>query len=219
MLTSANVDCNWSSWQRRQQGCGAAAVPQSTGPEQPQAGSGPCPAPARYFAGSWAVLPSLLSSLELAGRYDLVLTAETIYNPSDVADLLLCIKRVGRCVTGPCKACCQLCRILLMPSSWPSSTDCLTANSNAGRCQSVALRHACSACAAHQVQRFCRPRATTSGWAAALLPSANWSRRMGRCSHSECGCWAEMATPTGVSCCSWSGGRTAPARHARRPAG
>ena len=61
-----------------------------------QAFQGPSAPPqrARYFAGGWAELPALLQNLKLAGAYDVVLSAETLYCPGSHAALYQCILQV-----------------------------------------------------------------------------------------------------------------------------
>ena len=65
-----------------------------------QACQGPgAPPRARYFAGGWAELPALLRGLGLAGAYDMVLSAETLYCPGSHAALYQCILQVRPSVT------------------------------------------------------------------------------------------------------------------------
>lgn len=47
-------------------------------------------------AGDWAAVGQLLSSHGMGGFYDIILTAETIYNEDSQQRLLDCIKQVGR---------------------------------------------------------------------------------------------------------------------------
>lgn len=82
LLTMPNALANWCAWRAT---AGAAAGP-------------PPPPPARFFSGSWASLEGLLARGGLAGGYDLVLTAETIYSPAAAAALLAC---VGACLRRP----------------------------------------------------------------------------------------------------------------------
>ena len=81
-LTAPNAQANWQAWQARQAGAGRAARPA-----------------ARYFSGSWDSFCALLPQLGLAGSYDVVLSAETIYSPAAAASLLAaikaCLKRPG----------------------------------------------------------------------------------------------------------------------------
>lgn len=56
--------------------------------------------PVRFFSGSWDGLAGLLEQKGLAGSYDLVLTAETIYSPEATRSLLQCIKRCLRRPSG-----------------------------------------------------------------------------------------------------------------------
>jgi hypothetical protein len=46
-------------------------------------------------AGDWAAVGQLLSSQGMGGYYDIILTAETIYNEDSQQRLLDCIKQVG----------------------------------------------------------------------------------------------------------------------------
>lgn len=72
------MQANLQAWQARRAG-GLPAV-------QPGGPAG------RYFSGSWDSLSALLPQLGLAGSYDVVLSAETIYSPAAAASLLACIK-------------------------------------------------------------------------------------------------------------------------------
>eukprot|EP00878_Enallax_costatus_P021358 GHUV01022607.1.p1 GENE.GHUV01022607.1~~GHUV01022607.1.p1 ORF type:complete len:240 (+),score=47.92 GHUV01022607.1:893-1612(+) len=49
---------------------------------------------ARYFAGDWEATGSMLAMHGLGGYYDIILTAETIYNQEGQERLLSCIKQV-----------------------------------------------------------------------------------------------------------------------------
>jgi hypothetical protein len=49
---------------------------------------------ARYFAGGWEALPALLRGAGLAGTYDTVLTAETLYCPGSQRALYQAILQV-----------------------------------------------------------------------------------------------------------------------------
>ena len=66
-----------------------------------QACQGPAAPPprARYFAGGWAELPALLQGVGLAGAYDMVLSAETLYSPGSHAALYQCILQVRPSMT------------------------------------------------------------------------------------------------------------------------
>lgn len=46
-------------------------------------------------AGDWAAVGQLLASQGMGGYYDIILTAETIYNEDSQQRLLDCIKQVG----------------------------------------------------------------------------------------------------------------------------
>ncbi|KAF5832094.1 hypothetical protein DUNSADRAFT_12168 [Dunaliella salina] len=48
----------------------------------------------RFFAGDWSSVGELLTNQGLGGHYDLILTAESIYNPNSQSQLLECIKQV-----------------------------------------------------------------------------------------------------------------------------
>lgn len=48
----------------------------------------------RYVAGSWATLPDWLAAQGLQGAFDVVLTAETIYDPANTSALLKSITTV-----------------------------------------------------------------------------------------------------------------------------
>eukprot|EP00877_Chromochloris_zofingiensis_P011655 jgi/Chrzof1/6743/Cz19g07140.t1 len=48
----------------------------------------------RYYAGDWMAVGQLLTSQGLGGYYDIILTAETIYNQESQERLLECIKQV-----------------------------------------------------------------------------------------------------------------------------
>jgi predicted nicotinamide N-methyase len=61
-------------------------------------GAAPLPAPApraRYFSGDWSSYAQLLDALDLQGTYDVVLSAETIYNLAGMRSLYLCIKQAS----------------------------------------------------------------------------------------------------------------------------
>ena len=45
----------------------------------------------RFFAGDWAALPGYLQACDLAGSYDLVVSAETIYCMDSLQSLYDCI--------------------------------------------------------------------------------------------------------------------------------
>lgn len=49
----------------------------------------------RYYAGDWMAVGQLLTSQGLGGYYDIILTAETIYNQESQERLLECIKQVS----------------------------------------------------------------------------------------------------------------------------
>lgn len=48
----------------------------------------------RYYSGDWAAVGQLLASQGMGGYYDIILTAETIYNEDSQQRLLDCIKQV-----------------------------------------------------------------------------------------------------------------------------
>jgi hypothetical protein len=48
-------------------------------------------------AGDWASVGQLLSSQGMGGFYDIILTAETIYNEDSQQRLLDCVKQVRTC--------------------------------------------------------------------------------------------------------------------------
>jgi predicted nicotinamide N-methyase len=77
-LTVVNVAANWNA--HRMQSVGAAV---------------PNAAPARYFSGSWSALGPLLREQGLAGTYDVILTAETIYSMEALHSLYQCFKEVS----------------------------------------------------------------------------------------------------------------------------
>jgi hypothetical protein len=74
LLTQPSVLTNWRSQKEEEAGV-----------EHP---------PVRYFSGDWTELCSLLGTLGLAGTYDIVLTAESIYSLEGSRKLLQCIKKV-----------------------------------------------------------------------------------------------------------------------------
>lgn len=74
-LTMPNTAANWRTWR--------TAAGELISPPPP---------PARYFSGGWAGLPALLRAASLAGSYDLVITAETVYAPPCCTPLLAAIK-------------------------------------------------------------------------------------------------------------------------------
>lgn len=76
-LTGPNVLANWDAWLLR----GSVAPHAKT-------------APVRLFSGDWGSLADLLRDGGRQGSYDLILTAETIYNLESVPSLLNCIKTV-----------------------------------------------------------------------------------------------------------------------------
>ena len=84
-LTMQNVEANRGAWAARRQ---AAARASSHGSST----SEPSPPPCRYFAGSWEALPAALAARGLAGGYDVVLTAETLYSLEAMASLYRCIR-------------------------------------------------------------------------------------------------------------------------------
>ncbi len=53
------------------------------------------PVSARYFGGDWGTLGSLMASENLGGSYDIILSAETIYNLESQQQLFDCIKQVS----------------------------------------------------------------------------------------------------------------------------
>ena len=53
------------------------------------------PVSARYFGGDWGTLGSLMASENLGGSYDMILSAETIYNLESQQQLFDCIKQVS----------------------------------------------------------------------------------------------------------------------------
>lgn len=50
---------------------------------------------ARFVQGPWATFPAWLTEQDLVNAFDVVLTAETIYDPANVPALLQCIVTVG----------------------------------------------------------------------------------------------------------------------------
>lgn len=52
------------------------------------------PVSARYFGGEWSSLGSLMASENLGGTYDMIISAETIYNLESQQQLFNCIKQV-----------------------------------------------------------------------------------------------------------------------------
>lgn len=80
-LTIPSVTANWRARGRRAVAATPAAVPD-----------------ARYFSGDWRSLSTLLTSLDLQGTYDLILSAETIYSLAAISSLHECIKQVRSCV-------------------------------------------------------------------------------------------------------------------------
>jgi len=51
----------------------------------------------RFLAGSWALLPAWLDSAGLGHSFDVVLTAETIYNTESSLQLYQCLVQVSSC--------------------------------------------------------------------------------------------------------------------------
>lgn len=58
------------------------------------------PVSARYFGGDWGTLGSLMASENLGGSYDMILSAETIYNLESQQQLFNCIKQAIKPPTG-----------------------------------------------------------------------------------------------------------------------
>lgn len=57
------------------------------------------------LAGDWAAVGQLLASQGMGGYYDVILTAETIYNEDSQQRLLDCIKQVSQAyVAAPAQA-------------------------------------------------------------------------------------------------------------------
>lgn len=86
-LTIPNVEANAAAWATRHSAVGGAA-------------GAPASPAARYFAGGWDSLAGELERQKLAGSYDLVLTAETIYSLDAMRSLFRCIKAALRPGTG-----------------------------------------------------------------------------------------------------------------------
>lgn len=64
-------------------------------PGQPSSDAGAAIGPAaRYFAGDWAAFARHVEETGLAGTYDVILTAETIYEAEGSRKLLHCIDKV-----------------------------------------------------------------------------------------------------------------------------
>ena len=62
--------------------------------------------PARFFSGSWATLGQLLECLGAAASFDLVVSAETVYNQACMQALHDCIRQVSRYIDAPSAKCC-----------------------------------------------------------------------------------------------------------------
>ena len=60
------------------------------------------PVSARYFGGDWGSLSDFMASENLGGSYDIILSAETIYNVDTQQQLFDCIKQVTACATSLC---------------------------------------------------------------------------------------------------------------------
>jgi hypothetical protein len=71
-------------------------------------------------AGDWAAVGQLLASQGMGGYYDIILTAETIYNEDSQQRLLDCIKQVGplRCMPAACVCAAQA--VATLPSCYAS---------------------------------------------------------------------------------------------------
>ena len=55
---------------------------------------------ARFMAGSWAAMPAWLRSTGLANSFDIILTAETIYNSASSMDLYQTLTQVRQWPAG-----------------------------------------------------------------------------------------------------------------------
>ncbi|GAB4818881.1 hypothetical protein N2152v2_005927 [Parachlorella kessleri] len=110
-VTIPNVAANWAAWQFRYPSSRSSAAgrlpagPAAGSSEETMtavqtgeaAGSNPM---ARYFSGDWGALADLLEQRGLAGTYDVVLSAETIYSLSSMRSLYECIVRCLRRPSG-----------------------------------------------------------------------------------------------------------------------
>ena len=106
-VTIPNVTANWAAWQFRNPPSlgsaaqrlpaahAAAAGAERTASVQTADAAGSNPS-ARYFCGDWGALADLLEQRGLAGTYDVVLSAETIYSLDSMRSLYECIVRVSR---------------------------------------------------------------------------------------------------------------------------
>ena len=60
------------------------------------------PVSARYFGGDWGSLSDFMAKENLGGSYDIILSAETIYNVDTQQQLFDCIKQVTVSATPVC---------------------------------------------------------------------------------------------------------------------
>ena len=80
----------------------SASADQGHDHDPPWSASATC----RYFSGDWAAMPAFLDDQGLTGTYDLVVSAETIYNEQSQQALHDCILKVSalleQCVRLSC---------------------------------------------------------------------------------------------------------------------
>ena len=130
-VTIPNVAANWAAWQLRAGAPSAAAetVPAAAaaaataagaaggaagaapnGGSSSSAGGEAAAPPARYFCGDWSGLGGVLEAAGLAGGYDVVLSAGTIYSLDSIRSLLQCIQQVsGQAGQAHCLCAGRLC--------------------------------------------------------------------------------------------------------------